>query len=150
MVKNRRRPSTINYWSLIQHHTFGRHFSSFVPHSRNYGGQAGRSWGVAPPRAKALGYSVRPFHGQELASALKSFALEHAPPVNPTLNPEEPSVISDDVPGFVLWTSELITDTLITDYFRATPIGARITFNFSPRARAALASISCSRQRQRM
>ena len=61
-------------------------------------------------------------------------------------------VISDDVPGFVLWTSELITDTLITDYFRATPIGARITFRFSPRARprAALASVSCSRQRQRM
>jgi hypothetical protein len=59
-------------------------------------------------------------------------------------------VISDDVPGFVLWTSELITDTLITDYFRATPIGARITFRFSPRARAALASVSCPRQRQRM
>jgi hypothetical protein len=25
--------------------------------------------------------------------------------------------MSDDVPSFVLWTSELITDTLITDYF---------------------------------
>jgi hypothetical protein len=39
--------------------------------------------------AKALGCSVEPFHGQELASA-KGFALEHDSLVNPTQNPEEP------------------------------------------------------------
>jgi hypothetical protein len=43
--------------ALIQHHTFGRHFQGEL--------------GVLQPRAKALGYSVRPFHGQELASALE-------------------------------------------------------------------------------
>jgi hypothetical protein len=43
---------------------FGRHFSFFVPHSRNYDGRAGRSSVSAVPRAKAVGYGVRPFHGQ--------------------------------------------------------------------------------------
>jgi len=42
----------------------GRHFPSFVPHSRNYGGQAG-DFGLGPyPGAKTLGYSVLPFHGK--------------------------------------------------------------------------------------
>jgi hypothetical protein len=64
-----------------------------TPHIRSP--LSGRSWRVTPPRAKALGYSVRPFHGQELASARpKSFALEHDSLVNPTLNPEKRSAIS--------------------------------------------------------
>ena len=43
---------------------FGRHFSSFVPVSpKTTADRQGASCGVTP-RAKALGYSLRPFHGQ--------------------------------------------------------------------------------------
>ena len=45
--------------ALIQRQSFGRHFQGDL--------------GVLPhPGLKALGYSVRPFHGQELASAPKA------------------------------------------------------------------------------
>ena len=39
-------------------------YSSFVPHSRNYGGQAGRMPKMKLARPKGLGCSLRPFHGR--------------------------------------------------------------------------------------
>jgi hypothetical protein len=62
--------------------------SSFVPHSRNYCGQAGRISFGTQPRAKALGYSVMPLRGirRVAESPIRRFAESPRRPlaVSPT------------------------------------------------------------------